>query len=334
MVSYVAVVRSVCMGTDSNGSDSDYLSPDEAFAAIGHDIRIRILEALTDADRADRPLSFSELRERVGTVDSGKFNYHLDKLAGHFLERSDDGYGFRPSGKRVAEAILSGAVTEAPTLELTRIDRACQHCGARVAVTYRRERLAVFCPACPGNFGSSNVQEAVPSIPDEYGFLGNLDVPPAGVTDRSASEVYETATVRSLSDRLVAASGTCPRCSASLDEWHTVCDDHGAESGGCAACGNRYAALHSASCTNCPFDQRVPFGLYLLDDTDLQSFLTANGINLVSPDTERYTDVVMNYEETAVETDPFEAQFTFTADGGAIRLTVDDEYNVVDVSYP
>jgi len=40
----------------------------------------------------------------------------------------------------------------------------------------------------------------------------------------------------------------------------------------------------------------------------------------------------MDYEETVVSREPFEARFTFTVDGDAITLTVGDDLSVVDVS--
>jgi len=79
------------MGTESSGENQTTLSPDDAFAAIGHEIRVHTVEALATTDRADRPVSFSELRSRVGTSDSAKFNYHLGELVGHFVERPTRG---------------------------------------------------------------------------------------------------------------------------------------------------------------------------------------------------------------------------------------------------
>ncbi|WP_327053525.1 winged helix-turn-helix domain-containing protein [Halomicrococcus gelatinilyticus] len=305
------------------------LSPDEAFAALGHDIRVQILKTLATADRDDRPMSFSDLRERIGTVDSAKFNYHLDTLVGHFVERTDDGYDLRRAGGRVSEAILSGAVTDDPVLELTRIGEACHHCGRQMALTYRQERVATYCAECGGTFGTSTRQEAE-NVPEEYGFLGYLRLPPAGMADRTPTEVHEAAHTWSLSERLLAATGTCPRCSATLDEWLTVCEDHQLGDGECDECTNRFAVMHSASCTNCIFDQRVACGSALLDTTELQSFLTAHDVNLVSPEYERFSSVMLNYEETVVETDPLEARLTFSVDGDALSLTVDEELTVLD----
>jgi DNA-binding transcriptional ArsR family regulator len=93
--------------------DSETLSPDAAFATLGSETRFAVLRALAEADDA---VSFSALRDRVGMADSGQFNYHLDRLVGHFVERADDGYRLAPAGERVAEAVLSGAVTERPRL--------------------------------------------------------------------------------------------------------------------------------------------------------------------------------------------------------------------------
>ena len=320
------------MSSESNEADRSPLPPDDAFAAIAHETRVEILEALATADRAERPLAFSVLRDRVGTVDSSKFNYHLDELVGHFVERTDDGYDLYRAGGRVAEAILSGAVTEDPFVERTRIDRTCHYCGAPIEMSYRQERVETYCTECAGTYGKSNTQEEAEDIPYEYGFLGNLHLPPAGIQGRTPTEIHEAADTWSLSEHLLAASGTCPRCSATLDEWIDVCEDHQPADDGCDDCNKRYAVLHSASCTNCVFDRRVTFGATLLNNTELQAFLTAHGVNLVSPAYERYASVVMDYEESVLGTDPFEAQFTFTAESDAITLTVDDEFDVVDVS--
>jgi DNA-binding transcriptional ArsR family regulator len=310
------------------------LAPDDAFAAIGHETRVEILEALATADRADRPLSFSELRERVGTVDSAKFNYHLGELVGHFVERSDEGYDFRRAGARVAEAILAGTVTDDAVIPPARIDEECHYCGAPVAVSYREERVETYCTECGGTYAKSNTQEDTEDVPDDYGFLGNLSLPPAGIRDRTPTEIHETAHTWSLSDRLLAASDTCPRCSATLDQGIEICENHEYGDGECDDCDGRYAVLHTASCTNCVFDQRAAFGLILLDETELQAFLTDHGINLVAPEYDRYASVVMDYEEELLGIDPFEARFTFGADADAIALTVDEEFDVVDVSRP
>jgi len=322
----------MAQGTDEDAGRT-LLSPGEAFAAIGHETRVQILEALATAHRSERPLSFSALRERVGSVDSSRFNYHLDQLVGHFLERSEDGYGLSSAGQRMAEAIQSGAVTEAPRLERVQLEECCHYCGAPIEVSYRHERLELYCTECSGTYGTSNTQEAGEGdIPAEYGFLGLLNLPPAGLQDREPSGVLRSALSWHVTEALLSADGTCPRCSARLDGRLTLCEDHDRSGGTCEYCENRYAAQHSAHCTNCVYSRRVFFGASLLSNTTLQAFLTEHGRNLVAPDFQRYASVMMDYEERILGTGPFEAAFTFTADGDSITFSVDDDLSVVDVA--
>jgi hypothetical protein len=73
----------------------------EAFATLGNETRLSILLALWEAYEpfvATNAVAFSELRERVGMRDSGQFNYHLDKLRGHFVRKTDAGYELRRAG--------------------------------------------------------------------------------------------------------------------------------------------------------------------------------------------------------------------------------------------
>jgi DNA-binding transcriptional ArsR family regulator len=53
----------------------DCLDPAEAFAVVGNETRLAILEALWRSP--ERPVTFSDLRRRVGMRDSAQFNYHL-----------------------------------------------------------------------------------------------------------------------------------------------------------------------------------------------------------------------------------------------------------------
>lgn len=80
------------------------LPPDEAFAVLGNKTRISILLALEGSDDA---LAYSELKREVGVCDSGRFNYHLEKLLGHFVVETDDGYRLRDIGRRAAEAVVA-----------------------------------------------------------------------------------------------------------------------------------------------------------------------------------------------------------------------------------
>jgi hypothetical protein len=315
------------MPTEPEDGEPRTLAPDDAFAVLGNETRIQILEGLA---RAADPLSFSELHDRVDMRDSGQFNYHLDKLLGHFVEGTDDGYDLRTAGERVVEAILSGAVTEDPVLERTPIDAPCHLCGAPREISFRQERVATYCTECPGVYPDEHSPESE-EIPDEFGFLGFLHLPPAGVQDRSAEEVHRAARIWNISQRLPAATGVCPKCSGRLETTINVCENHAEGPGLCPECGNRYTFGSYLECTNCIFSQAGVFSLALLGTTELLDFLTDHGINPIQPTDERFNAVLMDYEEEVHSLDPPEATFTFSVDDDSMTLTVEDAGEIADV---
>ncbi|MFB6173442.1 MAG: ArsR/SmtB family transcription factor [Halobacteriales archaeon] len=313
------------MASDGNGTGDGALSPDEAFAVLGNDTRMAILRALGEAEK---PLSFSELRDRVGMGDSGQFNYHLDRLEGQFVRDSGKGYGLRQAGRRVIEAVLSGAVTESPRIEPTRIDQACPHCGARIAAGFHEERLELFCPDCEGMYTSDNSVQELPDHAD-YGYIGGILLPPAGVQGRTPAEMTRAAITWANLEFAAGAAGVCPRCSARFDQSITACESHEAGDGLCGACGRRYATLVLNECTTCNFEYVGSVLLALLDDTEFLSFLIDHGVNPVTPSPERYVAIDMDHEEELLSLDPFEGRFTFTVDGDALTVTLDDGPDVV-----
>lgn len=72
----------------------------DTLSLLAHDVRIDILRSLA----ADGPLSFSELKSRVGVRDSGRFNYHLTELCRRFLRETEDGYDLNYRGERLVVA--------------------------------------------------------------------------------------------------------------------------------------------------------------------------------------------------------------------------------------
>jgi hypothetical protein len=99
-------------GTDYVGmdADSDELSPDEAFWLLGDQMRTAILHAVWES--SEEPITFTEIRDRIGRPDSGKFNYHLDKLVGQFLSKGEGGYTLTQAGRDVVRAVMAGTLTQ------------------------------------------------------------------------------------------------------------------------------------------------------------------------------------------------------------------------------
>lgn len=160
------------MTSDSPAGEDAYHTPTVAFSVLGSETRLKILQVLGEADG---PLSFSTLRETVGTADSGQFNYHLHKLEGLFVRKTDGGYVLRQAGRRIIEAILSGTLTDDTTLEPTPTDSPCYFCGAPVAVSYSEEWVSMYCTDCTGAYGES-IRRTVsePAEAARQGYLGGL----------------------------------------------------------------------------------------------------------------------------------------------------------------
>ena len=317
------------MTADGDLPESRMLSPDEAFSVLGDQTRMTIVQTLGEADGL---VPFTELRDRVGLPQGSQFNYHLDKLVGHFVEKTGEGYDLTQRGRRVVEAVLSGAMTDDLVLESTPLDQRCYHCGAPVAVGYTQERVGVYCTECGGNYGGSEERDG--SFDDtESGLLGYLRLPPAGVHGRSAEEVLSAAFTWGDLQFMARGSGICPRCSASIEESARVCESHDASDGVCEDCHNRYAVQHHARCTNCIYETEGLFMLSLLANTELLAFFTTHGLNPVSASSELDVYAVTgDYEEEVLSRDPFEARFTFTIGRDSITLTVDEDLEVVSVT--
>lgn len=81
------------MTMDSDPSEFDS-SRAELFEALGHPIRMRILQYLGEAQ-----LSFSELKRKVGIESSGHLNFHLVKLDGLVKTTAEGYYVLTDDGK-------------------------------------------------------------------------------------------------------------------------------------------------------------------------------------------------------------------------------------------
>jgi endogenous inhibitor of DNA gyrase (YacG/DUF329 family) len=322
------------MTGDATGG-GDRLAPDEAFAVLGNGIRMAILRALGETDD---PLSFSALYDRVDVDDSSQFNYHLDRMVGHFVERTDAGYRLAGAGRRVVEAVLSGAVTDRPTLERSPVEEPCPYCGAPVAIEWEKGGVSVFCSACAGRYDHTRPPHADgdeddgDGDDDVEGYLGRHPLPPAGVRGRDADEVLRAAWTWANLEILALASGLCPRCTATVEWEAELCERHDAgESGLCESCGGRHAVSVRATCTNCILQTGGEPVVALAAETELLALLTGRGLNPVSPASVHRVEAVHgDYEETILSREPLRARYTFAVEGERLSLTVDEELSIVE----
>lgn len=316
------------MSTVDEGGDAT-LAPDEAFSVLGNETRMEILRILAATDDT---LAFSELYDRASMTDSGNFTYHLDRLVGHFVEDTDEGYDLRRAGERIVEAVVSGAVTETPVVESTQVEWPCQQCGTDIVVSYREGRVTSSCPECSGIYGDSvSTEDPVPT--DQLdGYLGGASLPPAAVERRDAKETLQAGHAWTFLEKIALSHDICPRCSTAVERTLTACEDHDASAGLCETCDRRHQESVSVGCPNCPLSAEMPLPAAVHGYPRHLNFVTAHGFDPVVPTAEQWAAMGDACEWVVIATDPLKARITYSMEGHVLTLTVDENLDVVDVT--
>jgi hypothetical protein len=138
------------MPVDRTSIDADELGA--MFELVANDTRIEILHALWDErSPGDRYISFSELRERAGVSDGGRFNYHLGKLVPEFVRKRDAAYTLTHAGEQLIGDAVSGTYTgvEEADLSPTVVSRCYKPgCDGNTEVEYRNGKAIFSCDSC------------------------------------------------------------------------------------------------------------------------------------------------------------------------------------------
>lgn len=277
----------------------DCLEPAEAFAIIGNETRLDILEELWATP--ERPVRFSDLRRRVGMRDSAQFNYHLGKMTGKFVRKTDEGYEFKSAGRKVVSAILGGSFTGHPRVEPFDLGEACVLCGATLRATYADEHMTVQCPACDHGHG-------------EFPF------PPGGFHDRTDEEVMRAFNERVRHLHCLAADGVCPECNGRMVT--EIVEEP------VASLGTARHVVHR--CQQCRHELRSPVGLVLLDTADVVTFYRDHGIDLCRIPYWSLSWCVTDDHLTVRSRDPWRLEISITLDDETLTVTLGDDLAVLD----
>ncbi|WP_435064224.1 DUF7351 domain-containing protein [Halobaculum sp. EA56] len=309
------------MAPGSNGGDRDALPPDDAFTLAGNGTRMAILRALWDAYEpyaSDNAVPFSELFDRVDVEDTGNFNYHLGKLTGHFVRRTDAGYELSAPGFRIVRAVVAGGVTGNPALAPSRVGETCDRCGSPVAVAYEDGITWVRCRSCEGYW------------PQRGGEIFGFGLPPNGLRGRDPDGVLDATIAYSIRRFETMIDGVCPECGAPVAASLAVCDDHDPGEGVCDACGSRFLGVVSAVCDSCKFHWRSPGYAPVSHHPALISFYDDRGVEHV-PATWAAIERGFGWVEERVPGAPDRLRLVVGHDGHERRFTLDRTATVVDV---
>lgn len=277
---------------DVHGEESASAAPDRAFWLLSDRTRLDILRAVWAA--GGEALSFSDIRDRLGSPNSGQFNYHLNKLAGTYLSKVDGGYELSPAGREVVRAVLAGTLTEQPELEPAPIDGGCVECGGDLVVRYG-DHGVIECADC----GTTVMWN---------------EFPPAGLEGRTPAE-FAAAFDRWTQRRFqLAMDGVCPNCAGRMAVDRPGPDDE-------------LSTLHR--CVNCKYEARIPLFGHVIHHPAVVSFFHERRVDIGSMPYWELQAVAREFEETVVSTDPWIAEIVIL-DDGQLRLELDEELAVSD----
>lgn len=319
----------------------------EAFKILGNETRMAILVALWDAHdplAEDNSLSFTELRNRVGIRQGGRFNYHLDKVVGRYVARTDDGYVLRPKGLKLLETIVAGT-GHATSLAPTEIDVACQLCGGDTAITYRDEgELYHVCLDCEGNFDwGTNVCSAGHVYRDREvtgSPLSAVEFEPAGLADRSPEVLFAAGRYALYGHQLMKSGGVCDECHGVTDASLAICTDHDASSGRCPSCEKRSRIRVRFVCSTCKEGgSNTPAGVALFHPAVI-AFLYDQGVHIGAGMNDfetlkrnrRLLDEEITVTEDVRSIDPPRVEVTYETTATGVSLVFDEGLDVVEVS--
>lgn len=307
----------------------------DAFELLSNETRLAILLALWEAydpHDTDDTVTFSELCDRIGVRDSGNFTYHLNKLVGHFVEQTDEGYRLRNAGRKIVQATIAGTGLEERTLPPTEIDMSCYRCGAPVELSYQDEYLYHICTDCKGNTGQDFDRER------PVGTLMMFDFDPAGLTDRSPGEVFVAGSIKSLRDFGSLIRGICPACSGPIEDSIRVCESHEAPPGDvCPTCGTGDEVRVSYVCSVCKHGDSYPVHAAIYDHPAVVAFCRKHGVETTYDlsDPEACSELwahLLQRTYTLVSEDPIRVRVSVPGDGETLHLTLDATLSVREIT--
>lgn len=287
----------------------DDRDPHEAFAKLADETRVDILRAVAVAERdresgGEEPyLSFSELRDRVDVSNSSRFAYHLDQLTGTFLHKTDRGYTFTWSGERIVRTILAGGYGTPIEFEDVDVDEPCPICGeSALAASSEDVTIRIRCGSCDA---------AVTSFP----------VTPGLAADRDPNAIVRAAERQTRSNFDDIFAGDCPKCGGRLDREIREIDPFP---------GDPYLVV--SRCRLC----LAPFGLLLsvwaLSHPATVAFYWSHGVDIRDRPIWGLFSSLKDGTWTVDAAGDSAYRITLRESGDELRLALDDELSVVDVT--
>ncbi|MFC6964350.1 winged helix-turn-helix domain-containing protein [Halocatena marina] len=293
-------------GTVTNQEPMTSIAPDvglaalrEAFQLLANETRIEILHALWT--RPTWEATFTELKTVVGMRDSGQFQYHLDKLVGTFIKRTDHGYTHLAGSIALYRAML-GTLGGPDSVSSIMLDTPCPACDRSLRLIYENQVFAARCPSC---------EESVLSSP----FL------PAGIIDRSNNELLSAFDTWSRKPVDLLQSGVCPWCRSTVSHTFEQRDDP-----------EEVRITHR--CDRCQGFLTTHVGEVILSDPAVVTFFYLLGRDITVPPYWSLPFCMTSNGVTVLSKAPWAVEQTIRYQGETLCLHLDDDMttNVMECS--
>jgi len=314
-------------------TETDSTRVTEAFAALANETRVEILLALWSAmdprperDAPEGTLSFMQLYDRVQYDQTSNFQYHLAKLTGHFVSKTDAGYTLTTSAKRVLSTVMAGTLTDAPSFSAERVDAACMLCGTSTLVDYSDGILTQRCPSCDGVRNESN--EPPGAIAREYR-------PPIGLKNRTPQEFVQQGKTWQRHRRHAFIEGACPECSGTITTTIDICDDHTSHDlTVCQHCDRVHEIVVIFVCDVCKSSMGTGIWNTILTDVAVIAFFYDHELDTKAlEDRFEYGVLFDAVEQVTVDAEePLEIAVTVELDGDSLTVILDDEADVIEMT--
>ncbi|WP_336327970.1 winged helix-turn-helix domain-containing protein [Halovenus sp. HT40] len=276
--------------------------PGSVFSLLADENRVGILRALW---QTEDPLSFSELHSAVDIKDSGQFNYHLDKLAGQFVQKTAGGYSLTEPGRQINGAIDGGTYTAAGSMEPIQLDPPCPTCGGQRTLTYEDERLRVECDSCD--------------------VVAAFGVPPAVFAGRAREEIPAVAGRYLRAELARLENGFCPYCGGHIECRVGLPSPPPGES---LSGVDESFPIVRYDCQQCITEPTSGLTLALFSHPAVVAFYHDHGIDIRERSVWEFP-VFAGESERIESEEPLRASTTFTVNGDELTLTVDEHLSVV-----
>jgi hypothetical protein len=275
----------------------DFEATADAFNRLSDPVRVELLRALWLEGRHDA-VSYAALKDAIGVRDSGRFNYHLQRLTDVFVEKTEDGYRLTPAGVAVVDAVQSETFAPSASVDPTPVDADCPTCGVAFEATYDDGMFAVECPDC-----------------DRVG--SRFVFPPRGVRVRDPADAARAHAIDANSRSRRAALGLCPYCGGRTESRLPTVD---------GLDGHDVVVRHK--CRDCDGTVRSTVGSYAHDHPATKAFCHDHGVDPRGP-AWQFEWCVDPSATTVEQSDPLRATATIALDGDELRLTFDETGAVV-----